>query len=362
MILRRTAFLILGVLLISWTARHCGAVLFYSTADPDYNTEAPQGDLAGSGWDTQGRWGLYLGTAIGPYHFITAKHVGGAVGDPFVIEGTSYTVAELFDDSESDLRIARVTRRLPTAATLYARPDEEGQNVVVFGRGTTRGEPVVADSTLGPQLRGWRWGGPDLRMKWGENRIERSLDGSALGFGTGMLLRCTFDPDQGPNECHLSAGDSGGGLFIRDGPQWKLAGVHYAVDGPYALNASGEGFQAALFDERRLYKGEPGSRTFTPNLPVRTAGGFYSSRISSRLEWIGSVLAMPLPGPVLESAPSITGPFTLQADAHLSVEAGEFSIPRPDGPVFFRLRSEAPLLLRRIQISGDQVLLQYSTP
>src|SRR6185436_10644721 len=52
------------------------AVIFWSTSDPSYNTTAPTGALAGSGWQYEGKWGSFLGTVIAPQYFVTAEHVG----------------------------------------------------------------------------------------------------------------------------------------------------------------------------------------------------------------------------------------------------------------------------------------------
>src|SRR5438445_814414 len=50
------------------------AVIFVSTGDPAFNTTAPTGEYAGSGWDLQGTWLTdFLGTPIAPQYFITAK-------------------------------------------------------------------------------------------------------------------------------------------------------------------------------------------------------------------------------------------------------------------------------------------------
>src|ERR1041384_576439 len=65
------------------------ALIFYGSGDPEYNTTTPASE-PNSGWELQGNWGVNLGTPIGPHHFITANHVGGAVGDPFYFRGVSY--------------------------------------------------------------------------------------------------------------------------------------------------------------------------------------------------------------------------------------------------------------------------------
>ena len=59
------------------------AVTFLSTADPEYNTTAPAGALADSGWQFQGLWGAYLGTVISSNAFLTAGHIGGTLARRF---------------------------------------------------------------------------------------------------------------------------------------------------------------------------------------------------------------------------------------------------------------------------------------
>src|SRR5436190_24305988 len=58
-----------------------------------------------SGWQYEGSWGSFLGTPISSNLFITAGHVGGAVGQALVYNGASYTTTASYDDPNSDLRI-----------------------------------------------------------------------------------------------------------------------------------------------------------------------------------------------------------------------------------------------------------------
>src|SRR5688500_13852840 len=55
------------------------------------NTAAPTGTNANSGWQYQGNWGGgFHGTPIGKSHFITAEHLGGAVGQNIFYQGKNY--------------------------------------------------------------------------------------------------------------------------------------------------------------------------------------------------------------------------------------------------------------------------------
>ena len=104
-----------------------------------------------------------------------------------------------------------------------------------------------------------------------------------------QYLNGTFDAAGLPNEATLSSGDSGGAAFIEDGEVWKLAGIHYAVDGPFYRDTSGTGgFNAALFDARSLYLSDeqspphynlitgdaPVPAGFTPPASARSSAGF----------------------------------------------------------------------------------------
>jgi hypothetical protein len=264
------------------------AVLFYSTGDPAHNTNAPTGVLTNSGWQYQGAWSTFSGTIIGSNSFITAKHVGGAVGDSFTFQGVEYPALAYYDDPDSDLRIWRVSGQFNAFAPLYSKRDERGKYLVVIGRGTQRG----AEVRLKNKLRGWQWGLGDSVQRWGQNRVGSLLDG---GPGTGDLLRAAFDAGAGRNEAELSAGDSGGAVFIKDGRTFKLAAINYAVDGPYDMTSSGEGFTAALFDQRGFYtQNQSGTWTLVSG-PAWSPGGFYATRISSHITWIKSILALPSP-------------------------------------------------------------------
>jgi hypothetical protein len=148
----------------------------------------------------------------------------------------------------------------------------------------------VLDNTL----RGWNWGPNDTVRRWGENDVDEIVP-----YQGHDLLYALFDqhmlPNDHPNEAHLSSGDSGGGVFIKDGGVWKLAGINFAVDDLFAAPSADSKFDAAIFDARGYYTPLENDPTMfmqisDPN-PVPT--GFYASRVSSELAWICSVIADP---------------------------------------------------------------------
>lgn len=273
---RFAAWLIATALLSVATASD--GVILFRTGDPSANTTEPTGSLAGSGWQYEGTFGGFLGTAIAPHYFLTAKHLG-VVSDKFVYHSASYTIVGRFEDPVSDLQIFEVAETLPTYAPLYPRGDEVGQHLVVMGRGTQRGPAIVSNG----QLRGWQWGATDSLQRWGENMVTdiRPRD------GLGEMLYALFEQNGLPDEAHLSSGDSGGAVFLNDGGIWKLAGVNTDVDGPFYTSPGGNGlFFGALIDERSYYTAD--GTLITGPAPVPS--GFYSTRISSRLSWIYSVI------------------------------------------------------------------------
>ena len=259
------------------------AVILYRSADPTANTTAPTGTLANSGWQYEGVWGAFLGTPIAPHFFLSAKHVGQAGGSTFVFGGNNYSIVRQFADPSSDLDLWQVIETFSSFAPLYTKSDEVGKLTLVIGRGTQRG----TDRLVNGMLAGWNWGAGDGVERWGENVVSEIYTLSP----DNDFIYSTFDAPGLTEEAHLSSGDSGGAAFIQDGNVWKLAGIHYAVDGPFYTDSAGDGaFNGALFDTRGLYYSEDGNPPYmliTGTTPMPS--GFYPTRISSKLGWIYSV-------------------------------------------------------------------------
>ena len=262
-------------------AMPAGAVLFYTTSDPNYNTAPPAKAFTNSGWECTGQWGQYVGTAIASKYFITAAHVGGSVGDPFVFHGVTNLTTAVYQDPETDLIIWRVDGELAPVAPLYTKRHERGKGEIVIGRGTLRGAEVRVNGVLS----GWEWDGYDGLQRWGRSVVA--------GITPDDYLWMVFRARSKSSGVDLSGGDSGGPVFIKDGKSWKLAGVNYAVDGPFNTTTSGDGFEAAIFDARGLYVAEGTNWTLIPEVHAKVPTGFYATRISSRTNWINSVIQQP---------------------------------------------------------------------
>jgi len=261
------------------------AVILYGTDDPGVNTTAPGGALADSGWQYEGQFIGFLGTVIASNYFVTANHIGGSVGQVFTFNGNSYTTTAVFRDPASDLAIWRVAGTFPIHAPLYsgAPGSETNLGLVVFGRGTQRGNPVYVGGDA--HLRGWLWGVYDSVQRWGTNIVGSIFDDPTYG----KLLRAPFDANAGPNEAHLSSGDSGGGVFVFNSStnRWEFAGVNLAVDGPFSISPDGSNpFNAAMFDTTGLFvQSDQGNWVTAPN-----PSAFYATEIAARRGFIESVV------------------------------------------------------------------------
>jgi hypothetical protein len=289
--------LLVAIALSLLLAGPVSAVLFASTGDPSYNTNAPSGTLTNSGWQFQGRLGNYLGTPIGPHHFIAAQHISGlSVGTKFYYNGDVFTTTAKIHDAGSDLTIWKVAERFSSYAPLYSGTAEVNKGLVVFGRGVDRGVPITNTVTTGfwPKktttiiTNGWLWGATNYIQRWGTNMVS----GTATSSEGYPLLE--VDWNAGGNNCMLADKDSSGALFIKDNGIWKLAGINYSV-GPaatYSFNSNGSNsFKAAILD----FRGEsPLYASIGTNWILMSSSqksSFYASRISSRYSWITNNVA-----------------------------------------------------------------------
>jgi hypothetical protein len=312
--------LIASVALMTLVSR-AGAVVLYETATR--NTTAPTGAYAGSGWQYQGVFGGFLGTPVAPQFFVTAAHVGGPA--PLVYNGTTYPIDTTFigstpgsgpgfaEDPDSDLRLWKIQGTFPTFAPLFDPAidgSEIGRQLVVIGRGAARGAEVRgrfagpprdgSDPTPIPgpggdvkprdvrELKGWEWGVLDGVQAWGTNTVDGFVSG---GPPFGPLLAFDFDRAGTIFESALSAGDSGGGVFVQGaGNVWKLAGINLSVDGPFATSLERPAFHATIFDMGGLYVDQPPQ--FIEDQSFDIPGSAYSTSVSAHLPWIRSVTGL----------------------------------------------------------------------
>ncbi len=235
----------------------------------------------------QGKFRSFLGTPIAASHFITAQHVGISLSDTITFDqgpnAGSYPILGWTDDLETDFRIVEIDGTFQAWAQLWGSPDEFGHTATLFGRG---GDPTASIS-VDSELKGWTTGGVDGQTSWGRNDLD----------GTGPdLVTANFHTIGLSTEAGLSPGDSGGGWFLFDAQGTiRLAAISYSITGPYQFDSGGapdgNAFQATLFDVGGLWLGNPGVEFFVTDNPINFPARIVGTRISSRIPWIGSVIA-----------------------------------------------------------------------
>jgi len=224
-----------------------------------------------------GRW---TATVISKKFIITAKHIGAKPGNVFRINGENHRTVSSWSDPNSDLQIFQTVGSYYFAAPLFKDTTEVGRSVVLYGRGGTRGEEVSVNG----HPKGWKWTTQDGVLSWGRNAISNVVSG---GVNNSSLLKFNFDPNGTTYEGTVTGGDSGGGVFIKQGTAWRLAGVNFSADGQFSYNQDGsDSFNAAIFDRTELWT--QGYGFAQAGNPIPTAA--YATRISSRIPWIFDVL------------------------------------------------------------------------
>lgn len=326
------------------------AIIVLGSGDPTRNTDPPSGALETGGWHWQGRWQFALGTVIGPRQFVTARHLGGTPGDAFEFRGLHYRTVALTNLPGTDLTVFTVVGRFADFAPLNTGKHEVGRPLMLFGRGGRRGEAVPG--------RGWWVGDYDGVQRWGTNTVKGSV--AAHQSPVGELLVFDFSGSAGADEGIYSGGDSGSGAFVldRDG-LWKLAGVGYAVEGPYTSDTNAAPQYGALFDTRGLWAGQPGSQEWLPDGATATGTLGYMTRVSSHVAWLTlQASAQPPAGwPVLESAADLRGAFLEETAYSVDGDQRRIEVPVSTAVRFFRIRGAANLQLR--SISAGVCTLQF---
>lgn len=267
-----------------WTLpRPARAVIVYGPQGR--NTSAPTGTLSTAGWQYEGQFAGFLGTPISSNAFVTATHIGGTVGQDIIFYTPSgqvnYTTTASYSAPNSDLTVWTISGTFQSSmiAPIWnpgTDGSEVGQNLFVVGRGTARGNPIylptqsLPPTTITPrgtvtntgasQLTGWTWGAFDIQQAWGTATVGSIVTDPHLG----PFLAFPFTPTD-VNSAILSPGDSGGGVFIESNGVWKLAGINYGVDDPFATSARGPYVDGAYFNTGGLYTPDGnGGASFIP--------------------------------------------------------------------------------------------------
>ncbi|MBW2360796.1 MAG: hypothetical protein JRG84_07835 [Deltaproteobacteria bacterium] len=220
-------------------AGSAGAVIIDS-GDGTGNTSAPADD---PGWKYVGaRWAsgaVYLGNGW----VVTANHVGpGDVN----LDGVSYPYVPdskiRIDDGMGNLADLIVFQIDPAPAwallPINGEPDISGEPVIMIGRGKGRG---ASQTACHPTKNGYLWLLTSQTMRWGENLVDayENVDDTDA-FST------LFDQSGLTHEAQAALGDSGGGVFVKNGGQWELAGVMFATLEPGCVQPPDSAFHGNL--------------------------------------------------------------------------------------------------------------------
>lgn len=319
------------------------AILLYGTGDPTRNTTAPTGGtVTNSGWQWQGRWSFALGTVIGPRQFVSAKHLNVPAGPLFEFRGLYYSTVSVTNLDGTDLNVYTVAGRFPDYAPINTSRSEVGRPLMLFGRGGKRGEPF--------ENRGWKVADIDGVQRWGTNTVKSVIPSQQSAAGE--LLEFDFVSTAGDDEGIFSGGDSGAGTFMRgtDGV-WRLAGVNYAVEGPYATNTTSEAFYGALYDTRGLYWGFQGQQQQVPNFIFPIGGRGFVSRVSTYATWLNSQVSDTPAGsiPVLESVAGATTVFAEEPGYGIDLGTKTIRVPITSTARFYRLKGATHLQIEGVQ-------------
>ena len=245
------------------------------------------GPITTSGFQFEGQWqNSFLGTAIAPNYFITAAHLGGNVGDSFVYNGTTYTTTAQFNDpNSSDVTIWKVNGTFSSYAPIYTVSNEVGQPFVVYGDSGPRGAQVMVNGT---SYSGWYFTPASAVTSYGTSVVTGA--GLVSGAPPGQFLTWQFNPSLGAMSASLAPGDSGGGVFIQQNGVYALAGINFAVDGPYNVHAANDpNYKASDAFNGAMY-GQSGLFFDGTNTPLgATPATSYASRLSTEIAWIDSI-------------------------------------------------------------------------
>ena len=139
--------------------------------------------------------------------------------------------------------------------------------------------------------------------------------------------------------------------------------MNHSVDGRYSTNSVGREFDAALFDERGLYKGSGTNWVFQRGPEIQPSG-FYATRISAYRDWIERIIAFGNPfGQVfVESTANLDQPFAAVQSAEINMKTQTARISSAPATAFIRLRASGPLQITSITNDSSVIVISFREP
>ncbi len=241
--------------LVFWFGLPPAEAVVIDTLTGTGNTSAPPDD---PGWANVGIRGIGTGVYLGAGWVLTASHVGGGEillgsGTYAMLPNSGFQLTNggaAGKTAATDLYMYRLTTDpgLPAISIGQAAP-AVGSAVTLIGAGRDRGAyltwsvnttvtPFVwTETSASPNAAGYQ----ELAsrsMRWGTNTVE-SVNWDAIDGLDVAGLRTDFTFSQFySNEAQAAVGDSGGGVFRKNGSVWELAGIMLGV-GTYSGQPAG---------------------------------------------------------------------------------------------------------------------------
>jgi hypothetical protein len=229
--------------LVALASTPCSAVVIRG-GDGSGNATAPNDD---PGWASVGMVNGGSGVYLGNGWVLTASHLWGSGVTSAYFNGASYSVQpgsehRLHAPSSAapvDLEMFRITSAPPGLSDLAVSQTAPAVGATVLGIGNGRNRAASEtwwDGNWNQQTgteayRGFLNSSGNAK-RWGENTVAQRNLPVDDGYGSTFVLKTYFDNNADPSEMQAAQGDSGGGLFYKNGDQWELAGIILAVNGP----------------------------------------------------------------------------------------------------------------------------------
>lgn len=238
----------------------------YNTADGFYNS----GVYLGNGWVLTA-YHVVRNTSLTGFQFNDVVFHDPVLGDvTFAVNPATAVRLQNSDSSFTDLALFQLTTAptflsaIPIATSLPSN----GSTVTMAGNGVNRqsgltswnvnGSNVWTETTPPGTFSGYKETQGSQTLRWGTNTIDSQNTTVSLTIGTSTVNVTAFttDFDNTTDQAQAAAGDSGGGVFYKNGSTWELAGI---IDATAAFTNQPD-FTAVFGDE-----------TFSASLPTYEA-------------------------------------------------------------------------------------------
>ncbi len=202
---------------------------------PDNTVATNSPGAAGAAYNLNWNYTYYYkscsASAVASNWIVTAGHVAddGGTGN-LTVDGEIYTQKEIVFHPTADLALVRYDKTFPGFYPLYTGTFPTTsflkKSAVITGYGYN-GTTHTTNWTAGSSGRGER--------RWGTQKIEGNYQWPVTnGTFVSQSIIMYFNSSDTPYECGYAVGDSGGGIFIKDGGTWKIAGINTYTATRYA--------------------------------------------------------------------------------------------------------------------------------